>query len=156
MKQSQDTEAIRFMHARRRRGTVTMAAAGMLALAGCGNGSLAQTCQDYYEFDQTYSPQTQEAIAVGVSPASSDEDVEAMQALMQDARANFDTIVDESEDESFVAEAQQVQPMFEVFETLTDPEVSDVEKIQVAESTDLDSAIEAEENLVAICESEIN
>lgn len=144
------------MRLRRNFAMVAVASAGMLALVGCGGSSLAQDCDVYYDFDQEYSAQIQEAMTVSMGPDASEEELAETQELAQNATSDFQTVVAEASDDEFIATAEQTLPSFELIETLADPEVADAEKMQLAQSPELQEAVEAESQLIEMCNAELN
>jgi len=133
---------------------VGLAAAAGFALTGCTGNALADSCQDYYEFEQEYGPQMQEAMGTTTAAEASDEEMQEVGAVMEDAGAYYREMVDNSDDEAFVAEAEKSMQMFDLFDVLVDPDVSNEEKMETAQSADFNEAIEAEQNIVQMCNEE--
>ena len=94
----------------------------------------ASSCEDYWEFDQEHAGAIGEAKQQVGSGAS--YDAQATRAMIDDATKTL--------------------PMFEIVNTLEDPDVSVDEKAELMGSSDLNEIMEAERNLIEICEAEIN
>lgn len=142
------------MRIRRHLVLIGVATASVLGLTGCGGSALANSCEEYWEFDQEHAG----AIGEAMQQVGSGEsyDAEATRAMIDDATNDFNAIVDNSQDEMFIEEASKTLPMFEMVNTLADPEVSVEEKAELMGSSNLNEIMEAERNLIEICEAEIN
>ena len=142
------------MRIRRHLVLIGVATASVLGLTGCGGSALANSCEEYWEFDQEHAG----AIGEAMQQVGSGEsyDAEATRAMIDDATNDFNAIVDNSQDEMFIEEASKTLPMFEMVNTLADPEVSVEEKAGLMGSSNLNEIMEAERNLIEICEAEIN
>lgn len=142
------------MSNRRHLALVGVAAATVFGLTGCGGSALASSCEDYYEFDQEHAGAIGEAMQqVGSGEAY---EVEQTRQMIEDASNDFNALLDNSQDEMFVEEASKTLPMFDLVGTMADPDVSDEDKAQLLGSTDLAEMMEAERNLIDVCEAEIN
>ncbi|GAA4118999.1 hypothetical protein [Enteractinococcus coprophilus] len=142
------------MHIRRHLVFAGVATAAVFGLTACGGSALASSCEDYWEFDQEHAGAIGEAMQQVGSGASYDAD--ATRAMIDDATNDFKALLDNSQDEIFVEEASKTLPMFEIVNTLADPDVSVDEKAELMGSSDLNEIMEAERNLIEICEAEIN
>lgn len=139
---------------RRHLALVGVATATIFGLTGCGGSALASSCEDYYEFDQEHAGAIGEAMQqVGSGEAY---DVDQTRQMIEDASNDFRALIDNSQDEMFVEEASKTLPMFEMVGTLADPDVADDEKAQLLGSTDMTEMMDAERNLIDVCEAEIN
>jgi hypothetical protein len=143
------------MRLRQHIATVGLASAGVLALAGCSGNALASSCEEYYEFDQEYSSQIQEVVATATSGDADEAALEQIRDIMRNAAEDYHAMVDNASDEAFLAEAEKSLPMFEYVETLADPEIADDEKFELAQSTEFDDVIQAEQNLIEMCNAEL-
>lgn len=135
---------------------VGLASVGVLALTGCSGNALADACEDYYEFEQEHGPHIQEATTVAAGAQPDEAQLQQVGDVMDDASEDYREMVDDADDEAFVAEAETAMLMFDVIETLTDPNVTDEQKMEAAQSADFSEAIEAENNIVQMCNEEMN
>lgn len=133
-----------------------LVSAGMLGLTGCSGNALADACEDYYEFEQEHASDIQEATAVASGAQPDEEQLQQADEAMADAAEDYREMIDDADDEAFVAEAETAVLMFDVLETLIDQNVSDEQKMEAAESSDFSEAIEAENNLVRMCNEELS
>lgn len=142
------------MRIRRHLALASVATAGILGLTACGGNALANSCEDYWEFDQDHAGAIGEAMQLVGSGESYDAD--AVRAMIDDATNDFNALIDSSQDDTFVEEASKTLPMFDMVNTLADPDVSIEEKTELMGSSGLNEIMEAERNLIEICEAEIN
>ncbi|OAV61497.1 hypothetical protein [Enteractinococcus helveticum] len=142
------------MRIRRHLALASVATAGILGLTACGGNALANSCEDYWEFDQDHAGAIGEAMQLVGSGESYDAD--AVRAMIDDATNDFNALIDSSQDDTFVEEASKTLPMFDMVNTLADPDVSIEEKTELMGSSGLNEVMEAERNLIEICEAEIN
>lgn len=142
------------MRIRRHLALASVATAGILGLTACGGNALANSCEDYWEFDQDHAGAIGEAMQLVGSGESYDAD--AVRAMIDDATNDFNALIDSSQDDTFVEEASKTLPMFDMVNTLADPDVSIEEKTELMDSSGLNEIMEAERNLIEICEAEIN
>ena len=120
------------------------------------SSSLNATCEAYWDFDQEFAPEVEKVMTEATDPESSDEERAAAHDDMLEARDVFNQILADAEDEEFIELAEETLPTFDLFASLTDPDLSDDEKNELFEETDVDSAIEAEEELIDLCNAELN
>lgn len=142
------------MRIRRHLALASVATASILGLTACGGNALANSCEDYWEFDQDHAGAIGEAMQLVGSGESYDAD--AVRAMIDDATNDFNALIDSSQDDTFVEEASKTLPMFDMVNTLADPDVSIEEKTELMGSSGLNGIMEAERNLIEICEAEIN
>ena len=143
-----------FMRIRRHLALASVATAGIFGLTACGGNALADSCEGYWEFDQDHADAIGEAMQQVGSGESYDAD--AIRAKIDDATNDFNALIENSQDDMFVEEASKTLPMFEMVNTLADPDVSIEEKTELMGSAGLNEIMEAERNLIEICEAEIN
>lgn len=142
------------MPTRRRLALAAVAATAVFGLTACGGSTLASSCEDYWEFDQQHAGAIGEAMQQVGSGESYDAD--AIRAMVDDATNDFNALLNASQDDTFIEEASKTLPMFEMVGALADPDVSVAEKAELMGSADLTEIMEAERNLIEICEAEIN
>src|SRR5699024_9993334 len=109
--------------------------------------SLNATCEYYWEFDQEFAPGIENVMMTAMDPNASDEERTQAHDEMVRAREEFNQIL---------ADAEDTAPTFDLFVSVTDPDMSEDEKNELVESSDIDSAIEAEEELIDLCNAELN
>ena len=73
---------------------------------------------------------------------------------MADAGDDYRAMVDNANDEAFVAEGEKSTVLFDVVDTLTVPDLADEEKMEVAQSAEFNEAIEADQNIIQMCNEE--
>lgn len=121
-----------------------------------GDDSLTAACDDYHEFDQEYAGEIEEVMATAADPDASDADLAEAHEFTRDARADFEALLDAAEHDEFIAAAEQTIPTLELFEQLTNPDLSDDEKIALFEANDMDAGVQAEIELVDLCTAAFN
>lgn len=142
------------MRIRRHLALASVATAAVFGLTACGGSALAESCEGYWEFDQDHAGAIGEAMQQVGSGESYDAD--AIRAMVDEATSDFNELLDSSQDEQFIEEASKTLPMFEMVGALADPDVSMAEKAELMGSSALTEIMEAERNLIEICEAEIN
>lgn len=143
------------MRFRKKLGMLGIASAGIFGLTGCGS-ALADSCEEFYEFDQEYASEIEQVMSTATSPDSSDEDKTDAQEFMQEARGDFEEVVAEAEDEEFLSSAEKVLPTYEIFEQLVEPGMTPQEQMELLQTGDMQSGLEAESQLIELCDAEIN
>lgn len=118
--------------------------------------SLNATCESYWEFDQEFAPGIENVMMTAMDPNASDEERTEAHDEMVRAREEFNQILADAEDQEFIDLAEDTVPTFDLFVSVTDPDLSEDEKNELVESSDIDSAIEAEEELIDLCNAELN
>jgi len=118
--------------------------------------SLTAACDDYYDFDQEYADEIEQVMSTASDPNASDADRTEAHEFTQDARADFEALLDAAENDEFIAAAEQTVPTLELFEQLADPDLSNDEKTALFEANDMDAGVQAEIALVDLCTTAFN
>src|SRR5699024_10375672 len=118
--------------------------------------SLNATCESYWEFDQEFAPGIENVMMTAMDPNASDEERTQAHDEMVRAREEFNQILAHYQDQHFLDLAQIPVPTFHLFVSVTDPDFREDEKNELVESCDIDSAIQAEEELIDLCNAELN
>src|SRR5699024_5524665 len=105
--------------------------------------SLNATCESYWEFDQEFAPGIENVMMTAMDPNDSDEERTHAHDEMVRARAVFNEILDDAEDHVFIDLAEDTVPTFLLVVSVTDSFLSQDEKNEHAESSDIDSVIVA-------------
>src|SRR5699024_1734148 len=124
--------------------------------SSASSSTLNATCESYWEFDQEFAPEVEDVMMVAMDPDASDEERTEAHEEMVEAREAFDQILADAQDQEFIDLAEDTLPTFDLFASLTDPDLSEDEKAELIEDSDIDSAIDAEEELIDLCNAELN
>src|SRR5699024_1989228 len=91
-----------------------------------------------------------------MDPNASDEERTQAHNEMDRAREEFNQILADAEDQEFIDLAEDTVPTFDLFVSVTDPDLSEDEKNELVENNDIDREIVAEEELIELCKAELN
>lgn len=123
--------------------------------AAGGDDSLLATCQDYAEFDRGLVADIENIMALAADPEASEDEMAEAHGQMEDFRSEFEGIISEAENQEFIQNAEKTLESLKIFEQMTEPSASMSEKDQLSSDPAMQEGVEAEEQLVQMCNSEI-
>lgn len=143
------------MRVQKKLAVMGIGAAAIFGLTGCGT-SLADSCEDFYEFDQEYAAEIDRVMSTATSPDATDEDKAKAQDFVQEAREDFEEIVADAEDEEFLSSAGEIPPTYALFERFVEPDMTQEDQMELLQTGGMQSGLEAEAELIELCDAEIN
>ena len=113
------------------------------------------TCQDYAEFDRGLVADIENIMALAADPEASEDEMAEAHGQMEDFRSEFEGIISEAENQEFIQNAEKTLESLKIFEQMTEPSASMSEKDQLSSDPAMQEGVEAEEQLVQMCNSEL-
>src|SRR5699024_12517058 len=111
------------MRVQKKLAVMSIGAAAIFGLTGCGT-SLADSCEDFYEFDQEYATEIDRVMSTATSPDASDEDKAKAQDFVQEAREAFEEIVADADDEELLSSAGDTRATYALFQRVVEPDMT--------------------------------
>lgn len=120
-----------------------------------GDDSLLGTCQDYAAFDRGFVAEIEGIMTLAASPDTSEQEMTEANDQMQEFQSEFEGIIAEAENQEFVQNAEKTLESIKIFEQMTDPSASMTEREQLSQDPAMQTGIEAEDQLVQMCNTEL-
>ena len=117
--------------------------------------SLLSTCQDYAAFDREFVAEIEGIMTLAANPDASEQEMAEANDQMQGLRSEFEGIIAEAENQDFVQNAEKTLESIKIFEQMTEPGLSMSEKDQLSSDPAMQTGVEAEEQLVQMCNTEL-
>lgn len=117
--------------------------------------SLLSTCQDYAAFDREFVAEIEGIMTLAANPDASEQEMAEANEQMQGLRSEFEGIIAEAENQDFVQNAEKTLESIKIFEQMTEPGLSMSEKDQLSSDPAMQTGVEAEEQLVQMCNTEL-
>lgn len=120
-----------------------------------GDDTLLSTCQDYAAFDREFVAEIEGIMTLAANPDASEQEMAEANEEMQGLRSEFEGIIAEAENQDFVQNAEKTLESIKIFEQMTEPGLSMSEKDQLSSDPAMQTGVEAEEQLVQMCNAEL-